>query len=361
MAWHPLGHILCSGSNDHTIKFWTRNRPGDLMRDKYNLNTLPANLAMLDECEYGKRLSITVYSVFHLDYFFCSLDDAAIPGMGPEDKIEFTESLTADTGFIPGLDVDPNSTIATVDSKDPKKVPYSKPIPRNFQAHWNDTGKMDDDESPQSRDNDNRDFSRAPPADHQPMPPVPQTPPQQVQTVCGILVYDKFIPVVPSSKLAQIVNEGINALNKYISAGELEEVRDLIPKEESKSPPAKKSRFERIVDHKPVIIYNDTPESRLYQNMEISPNSNNTNIPSLMNMKLSNPENNQTIKVERDWNGGRFNENDRNNTNSNNNNNNSNNNNNNNNHNARSNGRSSRFSDGGSSAGGDARRRRRRN
>lgn len=53
LAWHPLGHILCSGSNDHTIKFWTRNRPGDLMRDKYNLNTLPASLAALDECEYG--------------------------------------------------------------------------------------------------------------------------------------------------------------------------------------------------------------------------------------------------------------------------------------------------------------------
>lgn len=54
LAWHPLGHILCSGSNDHTIKFWTRNRPGDLMRDKYNLNTLPASLAAMDDCEYGE-------------------------------------------------------------------------------------------------------------------------------------------------------------------------------------------------------------------------------------------------------------------------------------------------------------------
>lgn len=26
LKWHPLGHILCSGSNDHTTKFWTRNR-----------------------------------------------------------------------------------------------------------------------------------------------------------------------------------------------------------------------------------------------------------------------------------------------------------------------------------------------
>lgn len=58
LAWHPLGHILCSGSNDHTIKFWTRNRPGDQMRDRYNLNTLPAGLQGLDECELGKNLFI---------------------------------------------------------------------------------------------------------------------------------------------------------------------------------------------------------------------------------------------------------------------------------------------------------------
>ena len=28
MTWHPAGHILCSGSNDNTTKFWCRNRPG---------------------------------------------------------------------------------------------------------------------------------------------------------------------------------------------------------------------------------------------------------------------------------------------------------------------------------------------
>ena len=38
LAWHPLGHILGSGSNDHTTKFWTRNRPGDPMNDRYNLS-----------------------------------------------------------------------------------------------------------------------------------------------------------------------------------------------------------------------------------------------------------------------------------------------------------------------------------
>eukprot|EP00455_Lapot_gusevi_P007389 TRINITY_DN13159_c0_g1_i5.p1 TRINITY_DN13159_c0_g1~~TRINITY_DN13159_c0_g1_i5.p1 ORF type:complete len:658 (+),score=108.73 TRINITY_DN13159_c0_g1_i5:128-2101(+) len=44
VAWHPLGHLLCSGSNDHTTRFWTRNFPGDEMKDKYNVHQLPAEV-----------------------------------------------------------------------------------------------------------------------------------------------------------------------------------------------------------------------------------------------------------------------------------------------------------------------------
>jgi len=29
LAWHPLGYIICSGSNDYTVRFWSRDRPGD--------------------------------------------------------------------------------------------------------------------------------------------------------------------------------------------------------------------------------------------------------------------------------------------------------------------------------------------
>ena len=56
MAWHPLGHILCTGSNDHSSKFWTRNRPGDQMRDKYNLNILPAGVHGVEDVDIGTFL-----------------------------------------------------------------------------------------------------------------------------------------------------------------------------------------------------------------------------------------------------------------------------------------------------------------
>ncbi|KAE9620889.1 putative transcription factor WD40-like family [Lupinus albus] len=36
LAWHPIGYLLCSGSSDHTTKFWCRNRPGDTVRDRFN-------------------------------------------------------------------------------------------------------------------------------------------------------------------------------------------------------------------------------------------------------------------------------------------------------------------------------------
>jgi polyadenylation factor subunit 2 len=39
LSWHPLGHIMASGSNDKTTKFWTRPRPGDTsyLNDRFHL------------------------------------------------------------------------------------------------------------------------------------------------------------------------------------------------------------------------------------------------------------------------------------------------------------------------------------
>ncbi|XP_066565852.1 pre-mRNA 3' end processing protein WDR33 isoform X2 [Amia ocellicauda] len=128
LAWHPLGHILCSGSNDHTSKFWTRNRPGDKMRDRYNLNLLPGMSE--DGVEYD---DIEPNSM------------ANIPGMGIPEQLKMAmeqeQSGKEDVGeaemTIPGLDWGMEEVMQKDLKKVPqKKVPYAKPIPAQFQQAW---------------------------------------------------------------------------------------------------------------------------------------------------------------------------------------------------------------------------------
>lgn len=129
LAWHPLGHILCSGSNDHTSKFWTRNRPGDKMRDRYNLNLLPGMSE--DGVEYDDNEPNSL---------------AAIPGMGIPEQMKAAMEQEQTTGketapeaemSIPGLDWGMDEVMQKDLKKAPtKKVPYAKPIPAQFQQAW---------------------------------------------------------------------------------------------------------------------------------------------------------------------------------------------------------------------------------
>lgn len=236
------------------------------MRDKYNLNTLPASLAALDECEYGLLSLFLTYKTNAFIYPFLPTDDAIIPGMGPEDRVEFTESLTADKGFIPGLDLDPSKAINDRDRE--KKVPYSKPIPRNFQVNWAGPRRADDPSvlsiheelaAREAKDTTNG-------LNHQ---QISENTMEGIlasgmlngldpQTIVGVLVYNRFIRVHPDSRLMAAIRQGAEFLNKYIDAGKLEELNDVVPvrdrsrsvsptveaRGEMVSPPTKKSRFE---------------------------------------------------------------------------------------------------------------------
>lgn len=42
LDWHPLGHVLVSGSADCSARFWTRHRPGDSLLDRFTLGRAAA-------------------------------------------------------------------------------------------------------------------------------------------------------------------------------------------------------------------------------------------------------------------------------------------------------------------------------
>lgn len=195
LSWHPAGHILCSGSNDHNCKFWTRNRPGDTMRDKYNLNTMPAGSANDAEEVETEASSVPM-----------------IPGMAPEDRI-----------VIPGVDADfrnvpPPATVTQRGNLRPEiseieenmavsKKPFSKPIPKSFQNSWNDVSS-----GPPT----------LPPPPMTGMPP-PSTPSQNFQEnvppgclslqelqrqATAIVAFGNVYPVLPGSNLCRAILNG---------------------------------------------------------------------------------------------------------------------------------------------------------
>ncbi|KAI2612831.1 WD40-repeat-containing domain protein [Hypoxylon fragiforme] len=57
LDWHPLGHILASGSNDRITRFWSRGRPGetDIFRDRYHIGEAAAEAQGTWDRRGGRR------------------------------------------------------------------------------------------------------------------------------------------------------------------------------------------------------------------------------------------------------------------------------------------------------------------
>ncbi|KAL5720002.1 hypothetical protein ACHQM5_012718 [Ranunculus cassubicifolius] len=110
LAWHPVGYILCSGSNDHTTRFWCRNRPGDPARTNI---TTGYNQGYADQNQgYGNRAPGNFPMA------------EAPPTPGP-----FSSGLPRNEGSIPGIGP---LSVPGLDSSDPgeqKPALLAPPLP----------------------------------------------------------------------------------------------------------------------------------------------------------------------------------------------------------------------------------------
>ena len=91
VAWHPFGHEVVTISNDQLLRFWTRNRPGDKLDDKYNqtsraeANVDPSKLGRMPEAVVeqlmSSRNSTSVPNTAAGDLGTNLMETAVIPGM----------------------------------------------------------------------------------------------------------------------------------------------------------------------------------------------------------------------------------------------------------------------------------------
>lgn len=122
LRWHPLGHILGSGSNDHTLKFWFRNRPGDPLKDKYNQGNRSADA--IDEEVLPEAAAVSGLAL--ADAF--SSGAASIPGFGGAGN-------TGSKGAIPGFGSAANAASPAPRRPGPPPHNAGRGADRNLPAH----------------------------------------------------------------------------------------------------------------------------------------------------------------------------------------------------------------------------------
>uniref|UniRef100_A0A1I7RPV4 WD_REPEATS_REGION domain-containing protein n=1 Tax=Bursaphelenchus xylophilus TaxID=6326 RepID=A0A1I7RPV4_BURXY len=138
IQWHPLGHILATGSNDNNTKFWARNRPGDTQEDIFglvynsgiNLAAITSTTKQDGQTEMKKKDEVELAKD--------GPKGPIIPGMGLDDDIY--EAMNTDLS-VPAMVVvdDSNPDNNKNGPKRPQimKQPPPKKAQRQFERIWN--------------------------------------------------------------------------------------------------------------------------------------------------------------------------------------------------------------------------------
>ncbi|KAH8512673.1 hypothetical protein H0E87_006093 [Populus deltoides] len=165
LSWHPIGYLLCSGSNDHTTKFWCRNRPGDTARDKFNVGHNQG---------YGEQnpaLGGRFPGNFHVP------EPPTTPG-------PFAPGLTRNEGTIPGVGAAMPLSITSLDASQgeqrqplPVSMPFGEPpLPPGPHPSLRAANQQQGyQQSPQQQ----KQQQQQPLSQH--MPPLPMPPPNMQQ------------------------------------------------------------------------------------------------------------------------------------------------------------------------------------
>ncbi|XP_047259648.1 flowering time control protein FY-like [Capsicum annuum] len=107
LSWHPIGYLLCSGSNDQTTKFWCRKRSGDSARDKFNLG----------QQGLGDQNNV----LGHMPGNFPGLEAPSTPGA-------FAFGILQTEGTIPGVGTAVPLSIPSLDSSPQGEQKTSMPV-----------------------------------------------------------------------------------------------------------------------------------------------------------------------------------------------------------------------------------------
>lgn len=166
---------------------------------------------------------------------------------------------TGDRDYIPGLDLDGSD--ANADRLKDKKVPYSKPIPRNFQAQWNDMGKPDEagDTSREIKDvitqlEGNPDRSSLPTAMMVSGRRITILRMSEIVYLLFCFAFNHSSPIFPlsaNSPLEGAVMDGMDAVNNLINSGGVPELADIVAQTDF----SKRLR----VEHKIHLIFEESP------------------------------------------------------------------------------------------------------